>query len=225
MTTVPVDHIAVAFYDALFDTDRVRARGVIDSALRRRIAPEELVFSVVLPGIERMTESLVDRENTNLSQHFLASQICEEVIDLLLPLFRGAPTFQGTVVLGASCGDFHGLGKKIVRGCLRASLFSVIDLGINVEAERFVIEAVNQKAAVIGVSSKMVHTALSDQGPRRVRQLLRERGLEGEIKLIVGGAPYKFDPELYRRVGADAWGENGMQAVRVVTQLLGAGRP
>ncbi len=225
MATTPLSHIATDFFDALFDTDRIKALSVINRALARKVSPEDLVFSVVLPGIERMTESLVGMENTNLSQHFIASQICEEVIDLLLPVFRGAPTFHGTVILGASCGDFHGLGKKIVRGCLRASLFSVIDLGINVPAERFVDEAVSQKAAIIGVSSMMVHTALSDQGPRRVRQLLQERGLEREIKLVVGGAPYKFDPDLYRKVGADAWGESGMEAVRVITQILGGQKP
>ncbi len=225
MATGPLNQIASGFYDALFDTNRPRALAVITSALRRKVSPEDLVFSVILPGIERMTDSMVDTEQTNLSQHFIASQICEEVIDLLLPRFRGAPAFQATVVLGASCGDFHGLGKKIVRGCLRASLFSVIDLGVNVPAERFVDEAVSQKAAIIGVSSMMIHTALSDQGPRRVRQLLRERGLEREIKLVVGGAPYKFDPDLYRKVGADAWGESGMEAVRVITELVGGHNP
>ncbi len=225
MTNSSIAHIASSFFDALFDTDRPKALSVINRAIGRNIAPEDLVFSVVLPGIERMTDSMVDTEKTNLSQHFIASQICEEVIDLLLPLFSGAPSFQGTVILGTSCGDYHGLGKKIVRGCLRASLFSVVDLGINVTAERFVEEAVSQQAAIIGVSSMMVHTALSDQGPRRVRQLLHERGLEERIKLVVGGAPYRFDPELYRTVGADAWGENGMEAVRVITRLLGAQKP
>lgn len=225
MRTAHLNQVAKSFFDALFDTDRVKALSVITGAIVRKISPEELVFSVVLPGIERMTESMISGEQTNLSQHFIASQVCEEVIDLLLPLFSGESSFQGTVVIGTSSGDFHGLGKKIVRGCLRASLFSVIDLGINVPAERFVDEAVRHGAAVIGVSSMMVHTVLSAQGPRRVRQLLRERGLEEQIKLVVGGAPYKFDPELYRKVGADAWGESGMEAVRIVRQLLGAGKP
>lgn len=213
-------HYFEAYYAAVFDTDRERALGVIDAALAAGRRPEAIIFGVVVPAVERMVTAMVDDAAATLSQHFLASRIAEEVTDRLLPQFEQAPAVAGTVVLGTAAGDFHGLGKKIVRGCLKAKMYEVIDLGINVAAERFVDEAVTRQAAIIGISSMMVHTARGDAGPRRVRQLLRERGLEGRIKLIVGGAPYRFDENLYRAVGADAWADNGISAATTIAGLL-----
>lgn len=214
-----------SYIAALFDTDKIRALQIVDEALARGVTPETIIDDLVIPGIERMIGGLLSDELVTLSQHFLASQIAEEVTDRLIPRFTVSPSMKGTVILGTSFGDFHGLGKKIVGGCLKARMYRVIDLGINVPPERFVQEALAHDADVIGVSSMMVHTATGEKGPRRVRTLLREQGLESRISLIVGGAPYRFHPDLYREVGADAWGESAGDAPQVIARLLGERRP
>jgi methanogenic corrinoid protein MtbC1 len=53
-----------------------------------------------------------------------------------------------------------------------------------------------------------------------VRRLLHERGLEDRIRIVVGGAPYRFDPDMYRTVGADAWAADGVTAARVIVDLI-----
>jgi methanogenic corrinoid protein MtbC1 len=98
-------------------------------------------------------------------------------------------------------------------------LMEVVDLGLNVAPEAFVEAAVSSGARVIGISSMMDHTARGQGGCLGVRRLLRERGLEGSIRLAVGGAPYRFDPELYREVGADAWAADGLSAGQVIAGL------
>jgi methanogenic corrinoid protein MtbC1 len=70
----------------------------------------------------------------------------------------------------------------------------------------------------------MAHTARGENGCLGVRRLLKEGGLEERIRIIVGGAPYRFDPELYRVVGADAWAEDGITAGKVVTDLIKGAR-
>lgn len=56
---------------------------------------------------------------------------------------------------------------------------------------------------------------------KKVRAILKERGLEEKIKVVVGGAPFRFDRELYKGVGADAWAQDGVSAARVITDLIG----
>jgi methylmalonyl-CoA mutase cobalamin-binding domain/chain len=155
----------------------------------------------------------------------MAAQIASEVVDEMVPHFTKAPEIIGRVIIGTSQGDFHGLGKRIVSGCLKAMMIDVTDLGLNVAPERFVDEAVAQDAQVIAISSMMIHTAKGDNGCRRVRQILKEQGLETRIRIAVGGAPYRFDPELYRTVGADAWADNGITAGRTITDLIREVRP
>ena len=221
MTAALVQVTLDAYLKALFDTDKVTALRIVQQALDSSMTPESVIFDVVVPGMEQMIGGMISTDNMiTLSQHFLASQIAEEVTDRLIPLFATVPEVQGNVIIGTSHGDFHGLGKKIVIGCLRARMFHVTDLGINVEPERFLEAALSTQAEVIGISSMMVHTATGERGPKRVRQLLREQGLEGKIRIIVGGAPYRFHENLYREVGADAWADTAANAPAVVARLV-----
>jgi methanogenic corrinoid protein MtbC1 len=208
------------YNEAIMDTDRDRALQIVRDAIALGISPEEIIFNVVVPAIELMMQSISENQGISLAQHFMAAQIASEVVDEMVPQFSKAPEIVGTVVIGTSQGDFHGLGKRIVSGCLKAMMVEVIDLGLNVAPESFVDEALARNAQVIAISSMMVHTATGENGCRRVRQLLKERGLEDRIRIAVGGAPYRFDPELFKSVGADGWAENGVTAGRVITDLI-----
>ncbi|MDT8297046.1 MAG: cobalamin-dependent protein [Spirochaetaceae bacterium] len=208
------------YFDAVLETDRKQAKDVVLQARREGISPEEIVMEIIIPSIDRMIEAFIDKR-VILSQHFIATSISEELVEELLPDFSGDSGPAETVIIGCAAGDFHGLGKKIVSGCLKAHLFNVIDLGLNVTPERFVDEALSHNSCVIGVSSMMAHTAIGDDGAAGVRRILAGNGLEDRIKIIVGGAPYKFDAELYKKVGADDYALNGMEAVRKIRQFLG----
>ncbi len=209
-----------AYCEAIFDTDRARALQVVEEAIARGMTPEQVVFEIVVPSIDRVIGELGPAVGGSLAQHFMAAQIAAEITEAMISRFQRGPEIVGRVVIGNAQGDFHGLGKRVVIGCLKAHLIDVVDLGLNVAPERFVDEAVARGAQVIGVSSMMVHTARGEHGARAVRRLLRARGLEGRIKLAVGGAPYRFDPDLYRVVEADAWAENGLRAAQVIQALI-----
>lgn len=157
--------------------------------------------------------------DANLAQHFMTAQIASEVTERMLDRFQRPPEVAGRVVIGTAAGDLHSLGKRIVAGCLRAQMVQVTDLGVNVPARRFVDEALRAGAGVIAISAMMVHTATGPEGPVAVRRTLRERRLEDHVKLVVGGAPYRFDDRLYVAVGADAWAPDGITAGRVIADL------
>jgi methylmalonyl-CoA mutase cobalamin-binding domain/chain len=215
-----LERLIAAYNEAVFDTDRDRALEVVQEAVTQGVSPEDIVFKAVIPAIEQMMKAISESMDANLAQHFLTAQIASEVTERMLPLFKQAPVIEGRVVIGTARGDLHSLGKRIVTGCLKAMMVEVTDLGVNIPAERFVDEAVARNAEVIGISAMMVHTARGENGSLKVRQLLKEHGLEDRIKIVVGGAPYRFDPDLYKAVGADAWAADGVSAARVIKQLI-----
>lgn len=215
-----IEQVIKAYNEAIFDTDRDRALAVVRQAVDSGVSPEDVIFKVVIPAIELMIKSISENFDANLAQHFMTSQIAAEVTEQMIPRFKKSPEIVGRVVIGNASGDFHGLGKRIVIGCLKALMIDVTDLGLNVPPERFVDEAIAHNAEVIGISSMMVHTARGENGCLKVRQILKERNLEDKIKIAVGGAPYRFDHELYKIVQADAWAENGITAGKVITDLI-----
>jgi trimethylamine corrinoid protein len=206
------------YEQAVVDTDQDRALAVLRDAVEAGASPEVLVFEIVIPSLDAMCGS--DRGQSSLAQHFMTSQIASRATELLVAQFETPAKAIGRVVIGTAQGDFHGLGARIVAGCLRASMIDVVDLGRDVPPERFVDAAVESGAGVICVSSMMLHTARGANGPAAVRRLLSERELERDIKIAVGGAPFRHDPGLWQAVGADTWAENGLAAGKVVNALL-----
>lgn len=215
-----LDTIIREYNEAIFDTDRDRALQIVHEAVEQGVTPEQVVFEVVLPALDLMVKAISENMDANLAQHFMTAQIADTVTAEMIAKFQKAPQCAGTVVIGTAQGDMHSLGKRIVIGCLKARMIEVIDLGVNVAPEHFVDEAVGRKAQVIGISAMMVHTARGENGSLAVRRLLQERGLEDRIRIIVGGAPFRFDDRLYRAVQADAWAGDGVTASKVITDLV-----
>lgn len=215
-----VDEVLRLYNEAIFDTNRDQALRVVREAAGAGLSPEDIVFKVVMPSMDQMIRAVSENMEANLAQHFLTARIADTVTAEMVPRFAKAPEIQGRMVIGTIKGDFHTLGKRLVQGCLRARMIEVIDLGVNLPAEAFVEGALKHNAEVIGISSLMVHTATSEHGCLRVRQLLREQNLEGRIRIIVGGAPFRFHPQLYRTVGADAWAPTAPAAGDVVEALF-----
>ncbi len=212
--------IITAYNEAVFDTDRDLALDIIHQAVAKGMSPEDVVFKVVIPAMELMIKSISEDFDANLAQHFMASQIALQVTEEMVAKFKISPQNIGTIVIGTSHGDMHTLGKRIVSGCLRSLMIEVIDLGVNVTAETFVEQALAHNAPVIAISSMMMHTARSELGCIKVREILKQRGLEERIKIVVGGAPYRWDPFLYKTVQADAWAEDGITAGKIIKELI-----
>jgi 5-methyltetrahydrofolate--homocysteine methyltransferase len=220
-----LDAYIQSYNEAVFETDKQAALDVVNLALSDGYSPEDVVFKLVIPAVEAMMSRIEKDPDSNLAQHFMTAQIAADVTERMLEKFSNPPQVIGRVVIGTAYGDLHSLGKRIVIGCLKSLMVDVIDLGTNVSAEQFVDAAVTQDAQVIAVSAMMVHTATSEKGSLRVRALLKEQGLEDKIKLVVGGAPYRFDPELYSKVGADGWAPDGVTAAKIITQLIREVKP
>lgn len=215
-----LDAIIKAYNEAVFETDSEAAFAVVHDALAQGVTAEDVVFKVVIPAVEEMMSRITKDPDTNLAQHFMTAQIAAEVTEKMLEKFKHPPEIIGRVVIGTASGDLHSLGKRIVMGCLKALMVEVTDLGVNVPAERFVDEAIAHDAQVIAISAMMVHTATGPKGASRVRELLRERGVEDRIRIVVGGAPYRFDGELYKTVGANAWASDGISAGKVIVDQI-----
>ncbi len=215
-----IDNILKAYNEAVFDTDKEAAFAAVNMALEQGISAEDIVFKIVIPAVEEMMSIIAKDPDANLAQHFMTAQIAAEVTEKMLEKFQHPPEIIGRVVIGTAYSDLHSLGKRIVIGCLKAMMVDVVDLGVNVPAERFVEEALALDAQVIAISAMMVHSATGENGCRKVRQILQERGLEARFRIVVGGAPYRFDPELYKKVGADGWAGDGVSASRVIVDLI-----
>ena len=128
----------------------------------------------------------------------------------------GPESSLGTVVIGTVKGDVHDIGKSLVATMLRASGFRVIDLGVDVDADKF-IQAVREHSADIVAMSALLTTTRNYM--KEVIKRLEKEGLRKRVKVLIGGL--STTKEFAEKIGADGWGRNAVEGVEVAKKLLG----
>lgn len=125
---------------------------------------------------------------------------------------------KGTLVIGTVKGDIHDIGKNMVAVMVKNHGYRVIDLGKNVPAEAFVDAVLEHHAEFLGLSALMTTTMQEIPG---VIALLREKS--PATKVIVGGAV--ITEEFAQEAGADGFGRDAVQTVKLMDEFLKEGAP
>ena len=184
-------------------------------ALEGGTAAGEILQDGLIAGMNVVGEQFRDRR-IFLPDVLLAARAMYAGLELLRPhLAKEGVPLRGKVVLGTIKGDLHDIGKNLVGIMLKGAGFEVIDLGSDVSPEDFVDAAVREGASLIGMSA-LLTTTMSRM--KDVVALIESRGLKGQIRTIVGGAP--LSPDFAREIGADGYASDGATAVERVKALL-----
>lgn len=201
--------------DFLQQGDDGKVFDLTKQAIEENIAPKDILDLGLIAGMNVIGEQFRKHE-IFLPDVLLAAKAMYSGMDQLKPLLikEGIPS-AGKVVIGTVKGDLHDIGKNLVGIMLKGAGFEVIDLGKGVFAEQFVETAVKEQAKVIGMSALLTTTIPL---MKNVTDLLRENGLNNQIKTIIGGAP--VSKEFAQEIGADAYAYDAAKAVECVKQLI-----
>ncbi len=137
--------------------------------------------------------------------------------ELLRPLLAEAGAdLGGKIVLGTVQGDLHDIGKNLVGMMCEGAGFEVIDLGFNLEPEKFIEAIKTHQPSIVGMSA-LLTTTMRAMG--HTIKAMEEAGLRDKIKVMVGGAP--VDAEFAKRIGADGYGHNAASGAEMAKKLVG----
>jgi methanogenic corrinoid protein MtbC1 len=201
------------FVSALLGMNTEGARAALDHA-SGSLSPLARIESLVVPALEHIGREW-EAGRAALSQVYMSGRICEDLVDTILPREssdrRRAPAAAICVLL-----DHHMLGKRIVYSLLRAAGYEIRDYG------RATVEELARKVPADGIEILLV-SVLMLPSALRVRQLREALDRAGcRAKIVVGGAPFRLDPELWKEVKADAMGTSASEAVELVRRMAGA---
>lgn len=143
----------------------------------------------------------------------MSGRLCEEFVKTILPHADFKRKDQPNMAI-AVLEDYHLLGKRVVYSVLRASGFELLDYG-RVTVDEVVSRVKADQIDILLISVLMLPSAL------RIKDLKAKLNQQGiAVKLIVGGAPFRFDANLWKEVGADAMGKNASEAINIITHFM-----
>jgi methylmalonyl-CoA mutase cobalamin-binding domain/chain len=136
--------------------------------------------------------------------------------DILKPyLVSDNVSAKGKVVLGTVRGDFHDIGKNLVKMMMEGHGLEVIDLGVDVAPEAFVSAAKENGADIIACSALLTTTMAEI---KNVVDLCVAEGIRENVKIMIGGAP--ITDEYCQEIGADAYTSDAATAAETAVKLI-----
>lgn len=132
-----------------------------------------------------------------------AGELMTKAVDILkdaLVTGDGSETRKTRMILCTVKDDLHDIGKNIVRSMLEAAGFDVLDLGIDVPAEKIIETTKEENIHIVALSGVLT---LAIDSMKATIEAFREAGLRDKVKIIIGGAP--VNAEVCEQTGADAW--------------------
>ncbi len=184
-------------------------------ALDAGIPAQEILNQGLIPGMNVVGDRFKQNQ-IYIPEVVLSAKAMHAGVELLRPhLEAGQIKPSATVVIGTVQGDLHDIGKNLVTMMLKGAGFEVIDLGIDVPAERFASEVADSKAHILALSA-LLTTSMPNM--KKTLDLLSERGLRQGVITMVGGAPVT---QTYAdEIGADGYAQNASLAVDRARELL-----
>ena len=127
---------------------------------------------------------------------------------LLKPFFTsGEIKTRGTFIIGTVKGDLHDIGKNLVAMMIEGAGWTVIDLGVDVPASRYMEALENNPGAVIGLSALLTTTMVN------MGDIVTEvKAVKPGTKVFIGGAP--VNDEFCKKIGADFYAQGPQEAVQ-----------
>ena len=147
-----------------------------------------------------------------------AGEILKAITDMVRPKLTKVAEVKrlGKVIVGTVAGDIHDIGKDIVVFMLDVNGFEVLDLGIDVPAQKFVDAIKNTGSRVVGLSGFLT---LAFQSMKDTVEAIKKAGLRNETKIMIGGG--QIDDQVRSFTGADAYGKDAMEAVKLAKGWIG----
>jgi len=200
----------------LSDLKEPEALQFVEKALAKGVDPAALLEEA-REGMALVGERFA-RQEYFIPDLIFSGEILKGIVKMLEPRLKKGKEQKrlGKAVIGTVAGDIHDIGKDLVVFMLDVSGFEVLDLGIDVPAQKFV-DAIKQSGSkIVGLSGFLT---LAFDSMKETIDAIQQAGLRDKVKIMIGGG--QIDEQVRRFTGADAYGRDAMAAVQLAKGWIG----
>lgn len=202
-------------HESIVHADEDQALQVMEDAVAEGMDIIELLKEGFAAG-NREVGDLFESGVLTLPELIFSSEVMKKVLDVA-ESYTGVKSdaVKGKVLIATVDGDVHEIGKGMVASTMQSYGIEVIDLGREVPVETIIAKAEEHEVDIIATSALFTST-LKEQ--KKLEETLRKMGLRNKYMTMVGGAPCTL--RWSKRIGADAYSEDAVEAVKKALELL-----
>ena len=201
--------------DAILRGDNVKSKEVTQDLVGKNIPAGEILSEGLIAGMDVVGRKFKANE-MYIPEVLIAARAMHAAMDILKPLLAASGVkSKGIAVIGTVQGDLHDIGKNLVSMMLEGAGFTVIDIGVDIPADKYVEAAKENKAQIVGLSALLTTTM---PAMKEIIDALKKDPETKNVKIIVGGAP--VTQEYADSIGADGYAADASSAVDISEKLL-----
>lgn len=188
---------------------------LVNQALSEGIGAGEILSQGLLAGMSVIGAKFKVNE-VYVPDVLIASRAMNAGMEALKPHLIGSDIKPvGKVILGTVEGDLHDIGKNLVKIMFQGAGFDVVDLGVDISAEKFVAALKAEQPQIIAMSALLTTTMINME--KIIKAIVKE-GLRDQVLIMVGGAP--VTENFAQSIGADLYAEDAASAAQVARERL-----
>ncbi len=201
--------------DAILRGDNVKSKEVTQDLVGKNVPAGEILSEGLIAGMDVVGRKFKANE-MYIPEVLIAARAMHAAMDILKPLLAASGVkSKGIAVIGTVQGDLHDIGKNLVSMMLEGAGFTVVDIGVDIPADKYIEAAKENKAQIVGLSALLTTTM---PAMKEIIDALKKDPETKNVKIIVGGAP--VTQEYADSIGADGYAADASSAVDISEKLL-----
>jgi methanogenic corrinoid protein MtbC1 len=182
-------------------------------ALEQGEDPGKILNDGMVAGMEKVGKKFSENK-VFVPQMLMSAKAMSTAMQHIKPYFlSGSVKRKGTIIIGTVAGDLHDIGKNLVGMMFEGAGWEVIDLGVDVNAEKFIAALKEKPGSSVGLSALLTTTMV------HMENIVQEiRKLAHDTRILIGGAPVNM--EFCKKIGADYYSPDPQGAVSYLNQQV-----
>ncbi len=204
-----------AIAEDLINGQAPKVKELVQQAVDEGVPVVDILHNGLIKGMSVVGERFKNNE-FYVPEVLIAARAMKTGMEIIKPLLAEAKVEpMGRAAIGTVKGDLHDIGKNLVAMMMEGAGFEIIDLGIDVDPDKF-IEAINQQGAQIVCLSALLTTTMPLM--KTTIEALKEAGLREKVKVMIGGAP--VTQAYANEAGADGYAPDAATAAEKAKELI-----
>ena len=202
-------------YESVVNGDGEAVKELTARGVAEGLSASELLNTVLIPEMTDVGQRF-ERQEFFVPEMLVAARAMKFGVEVLRPHLVAAGVKPiGTVVMGTVQGDLHDIGKNLVIMMLEGTGFRVVDLGVDVPADKFVAAIKEHQPDLVAMSALLTTTMMA---MKAAVEALQKAGVRDQVEVMVGGAPLtqKFADD----IRADIYAVDASSAARKAKEAV-----